>query len=733
MFSVFSFLNMKQVFISKLYIILFLIVLSAQLYMIAVNYKSWKLFSGSTEWLNHTYEVLLESEGVISSLKDIETGSRGYIITGDEFFLNPYNRALPVVTTHISKLRSLTADNHHQHKRVDTLNYLTEKRLDNALQSIILRRSRVFTDNDNMLIKQGKVYMDSIRYVVNQIKAEELVLLSNRKEQNNLIISESKNQFLIVSVFSIVLFTGGFIYIGRNIRESKNSEEELRLLLDSAPDAIVVVNSQGRIELVNKQTERIFGFNRSELIGNNVEVLIPSEFHGKHVRHRTNYFGEPNVRPMGAGLELYGQRKDESRFPVEISLSPIITRKGRMVSAAIRDITDKKIVQQQLQQLNADLELKVMERTAEIADYKYALDESCIVAITDQKGIIKYANNNFCAISKYTEQELIGQDHRIINSGYHSREFIRNIWTTIATGNIWRGELKNKAKDGSFYWVDTTIVPFLNNQGKPYQYVAIRSDITRRKQVEEELQNLNTDLEHQVKTRTEQLVQVNEELEAFTYSVSHDLRAPLRIIDGYGDILLTDYNDKLDEEARRLLNIIMSNARYMGQLIDDLLNLSRLGRKDLLKHRTDMNVLVSEVLSEQRLLSSIHVKIITGDLLPAFCDPQLMKQVWVNLISNAVKYSSKREESVIEIGSFVSNSENIYMIKDNGVGFNMEYSEKLFGVFQRLHKMSEFSGTGVGLAIVKRIINKHEGKVWANAEQDKGATFYFSIPTQEIT
>ncbi len=701
--------------------------------MIYINYRSWELFSSSSSWVNNTYDVLMESEEVVSSLKDIETGSRGYILTGDEVFLNTYNRALPGVTTHIHKLKALTADNEKQHRRVNILNNLAEKRLDNSLQSIILRRTRELTNDDYALIKQGKVYMDSIRYLVNEIKAEELGLLNRRKEDHNLLVYESKQQFMLISVFSIVFFIGGFIYIGRNVRESKQSEEELRHLLDAAPDAIVVVNAQGRIELVNKQTERLFGFNRSELLGNTVEILIPAEFHGKHVRHRTNYFGEPNVRPMGSGFELYGQRKDESRFPVEISLSPLVTRKGRMVSAAIRDITDKKIVQQELQQLNTELELKVMERTAEIADYKYALDESCIVAITDQKGIIKYANSNFCAISKFNDKELIGQDHRIINSGYHSREFIRNIWTTIACGNIWRGELKNKAKDGTFYWVDTTIVPFLNKQGKPYQYVAIRSDITRRKQVEEELQNLNADLELQVKTRTEQLVQVNEELEAFTYSVSHDLRAPLRIIDGYGDILLTDYNDQLDEEARRLLNIIMTNARYMGQLIDDLLNLSKLGRKDLMKYKTDMNVLVSEVISEQRILTSSNVKIIAGDLLPALCDPQLIKQVWVNLISNAVKYSSKREESIIEIGSFVNNSENIYMIKDNGVGFDMEYSGKLFGVFQRLHKMSEFTGTGVGLAIVKRIVNKHEGKVWANAEKDKGATFYFSIPVQEIT
>ena len=346
----------------------------------------------------------------------------------------------------------------------------------------------------------------------------------------------------------------------------------------------------------------------------------------------------------------------------------------------------------------------------EISDYKYALDESCIVAITDQKGIITRVNDNFCKISKYSREELIGQDHRIINSGHHPKEFIRDLWTTIANGKVWRGELKNKAKDGTFYWVDTTIIPFLNKQHKPYQYLAIRADITSRKEAEENILSLN------------------KELESFSYSVSHDLRAPIRSINGYAKMLQEDYASKLDDEAIRLSSQITNYAAKMGHLIDDLLAYSRIGRKELVKNNIDMNNMVAEVFREiltDQKNQAIELKV--THLLPALGDPAVIKQVWVNLISNAVKYTGKKEKPVIEIRSENKANEVVYSVCDNGVGFDMQFADKLFGVFQRLHSEEEFEGTGVGLAIVHRIITKHGGKVWADAGINEGATFYFTL------
>lgn len=501
-----------------------------------------------------------------------------------------------------------------------------------------------------------------------------------------------------------------------------------------------------------------------------------------------------------------------------------------------------------LKTVNEELALRINE----IINYKYALDESSIIAVTDQKGIIKAVNNNFCKISKYSREELIGQDHRIVNSGYHPAEFIRDLWVTIANGKIWQGELKNKAKDGSIYWVDTTIVPFLNNEGKPYEYIAIRSDISERKRGEIEIQKLNRALEQKVKLRTaqldtnieqlkeyqyfflnsndfscianmngyfevvnpqfervlgytekelvenqffefihpddiaatvneaeklkegaitlnfvnryrkkdgtylwfewsvtpnletgkqyaiarditqrknteEQLMAINNELEAFSYSVSHDLRAPLRAVNGYAQILDEDYGTKMDDEAKRLIEAIKYNSTKMGRLIDDLLAFSRLGRKEVQKSIVDMNQLTEGVLSDIDKVLVYNSEIKLGKLHSVYADYSLLHQVMFNLIANAIKYSSKKKKPKVEISSKEVDNEVIFSVKDNGAGFDMQFAHKLFGVFQRLHKASDFEGTGVGLAIVQRVINKHGGRVWVEAEIDKGATFYFTL------
>jgi signal transduction histidine kinase len=237
------------------------------------------------------------------------------------------------------------------------------------------------------------------------------------------------------------------------------------------------------------------------------------------------------------------------------------------------------------------------------------------------------------------------------------------------------------------------------------------------------------ELELRVKERTAQLEVAYHDMEAFSYSVSHDLRAPLRSIIGYSTILKEDYFDTLDQEGKRTLTAIQNSSGRMNVLIDDLLNFSKLGRINIVKSRVNMHEVVQSVVEE--INKSIQHKAsvqIMGQLLSSLCDNSLIRQVWYNLISNAIKYSSKREISMIEISSHSTGDEIVYSVKDNGVGFNMDYVNKLFGFFQRLHKASDFEGTGVGLAIVKQIIQRHGGRVWAEGVENQGATFYFSLP-----
>ena len=330
---------------------------------------------------------------------------------------------------------------------------------------------------------------------------------------------------------------------------------------------------------------------------------------------------------------------------------------------------------------------------------------------------------------------------------------------------IYISEHRLLCKDGTYKWIlDRGKIMTIDSDGKPLRFIGIHTDISERKEAQEEIRKMNEELERKVLERTnelekrghelldneaalmnivedlnlksaelhqstERLQAANRELEAFSYSVSHDLRAPLRAISGFVSILMEDYGKDLDNEGKRICNIIHSNATKMGQLIDDLLSFSRLIRSELHHSKIDMEGMVRIVISEFQSTQDLSQKSFSIQQIPeALGDSNLIKQVWVNLISNAIKYSSKEVNAQINIGAIQKENETTYFIRDNGVGFNMEYSNKLFVVFQRLHGIGEFEGTGVGLAIVQRIINRHGGRVWAEGEVGKGATFYFTLP-----
>ena len=262
-----------------------------------------------------------------------------------------------------------------------------------------------------------------------------------------------------------------------------------------------------------------------------------------------------------------------------------------------------------------------------------------------------------------------------------------------------------------------------------YMAQAANQMVEQQKKTEKEILLLNDSLEQRVKQRTIELKEANKELEAFSYSVSHDLRAPLRAIQGFTTILLEDYQNLLDDEGIRLCNVIQANTLQMGRLIADLLAFSQVGKSALVYTETDMGSLVRSAIDELTAsLDKTRIEVTVSTLPSISCDKALIKQVWMNLISNAIKYSSKKEHSAVEISYKSENSEILFFIKDNGIGFDMQYSDKLFLAFHRLHNIKDYEGSGIGLAIVNRIIQRHGGRVWAEAEIDKGATFYFSLP-----
>lgn len=378
------------------------------------------------------------------------------------------------------------------------------------------------------------------------------------------------------------------LMVNRDITQRKKEQEKFRNLLELAPDAMVIVNRAGWIQLVNAQTEKLFGYSREELIGQQVEILVPHRFQGGHTAHRNQYSREPHARPMDAGLDLYGRRKDGTEFPVEISLSPLGSGEGTLISSAIRDVTERRRAEETLERNRVE----VLRSNAELAA-------------------------------------------------------------------------------------------------------------------------------------------ANKELESFSYSVSHDLRAPLRHIDGFARILKEEHSAELSPDGLRYLERILHGASHMGRLVDDLLNLARIGRKEFTRHKTDLNHVVRQAMTDVPAeASDREIEWHIEPLPEMYCDPGLLRLVFSNLLSNAVKFTRTRKPAVIEVGTRECDGMTSLFVRDNGVGFDLKYADKLFGVFQRLHRQEDFEGTGVGLATVQRIIHRHGGEIRAESQTDQGATFFFTLGPQ---
>ncbi|MES2431783.1 MAG: PAS domain S-box protein [Bacteroidota bacterium] len=1073
-----------------------LLLLSIALVM-AFSISESRKVNTTAKLVTNAQEALFRSEKLYTIISGIETRSRGYLHTGQNAFFEGYNKYKKDLDPAFSDLKNLTDEHFIQQRRIDSLHTLITVRIAFADSLIKIKKNISEEELDKAIIAgNSTAFLYEINNIITRLQDEEKKVLEQREKTNR------RAEVMQYYIFLILIFLVLFLLIIFFVRvkqiaateERKRSEAMFKGLLESAPDAIVIVNSSAEIVLTNRQTEKLFGYDKNELVGQPFKILIPEG----HILQDVNILLDPKEWTNIAGHELSAVKSNGESFVVEISFATFENDKTKLISAAIRDITERKKIQEQLEFLSLQInrsndaiytvdahsKIKSWSRGAELM-YGYSAEEaigkrsndilktsltdeeidkalkeisqkdywsgefkrkiksgeeiyvsSSTSTIRDDKGVItgyvavgyditeqkklrEQVNHLANIVEQSTEAIIsVGFDQRIIswNSGaeklfgYTKDEVIGNIAIgmgltplspteeTIIFGEIletgaWQQEMNFSNKNGELFFAAASanvvkneqgelnsivlivkdlslrkqleeelrksnevleervkirteevyknekrfrallentndviavldedfqriyVSPsservtgwdneymlntpgvnhvhpediaatkaiyneLLNNPGKPvdtlirsmhkdghymwiegvginlfhdenvrgivfnfrdvterienqkriiaseeqfrhsldsmlegvqiidfdWRYIYINDsftkhakytredligftvmekfpgieqteiykvyqrcyneriaihleneflfpdgsmgwfelsfqpvpegifilsiDITERKKAQIEIEKLNEDLEQKVVQRTEQLIAANNDLEAFSYSVSHDLRAPLRGIHGFASILDEDYGSKLDDEAKRLISVIQNNASKMGHLIDDLLAFLRMGRHEILKTKVDSNLMVSEIINELDVKNEKNkVELIIHPLPSIKADANTMKQVWINFISNAVKYSRKAEHPVIEIGSIPDDKNDVFYIKDNGVGFDSQYKNKLFKVFQRLHSLNEFEGTGVGLAIVEKIISKHNGKVWAEAEPDKGATFYFSLP-----
>jgi PAS domain S-box-containing protein len=452
---------------------------------------------------------------------------------------------------------------------------------------------------------------------------------------------------------------------------AKIASQYARSLIEASLDPLVTISVEGKITDVNEASVKVTGEKREKLIGTDF-----SDYFTEPERAREGY-KQVFEKGFVSDYPLTIRHKNGKLTDVLYNASVYKDDKGNVlgVFAAARDVTDQKISEENLR-----------KSLKEISDYKYALDEFSIVAITDQKGIIKHANDNFCKISKYTIDELIGQDHRIINSGYHPKEFIRDLWTTISSGNIWRGDLKNKAKDGTIYWVATTIVPFLDEQGKPYQYVSVRTDITDQKRFATELTEakifaeLATGIAEEAQSKAESATRIAEDAmkakQQFLSNMSHEIRTPMNAIIGFTKVVLK--TDLLPKQKEYLQAIKVSGDALIV-LINDILDLAKVDAGKMTFEQTPFKMassisamlhLFEPKIQEQNLILVKEYDINIPDVLVG--DPVRLNQIVLNLVSNAVKFTTKGTITVsVKLLNEDEEKATIeFVVKDTGIGIN---------------------------------------------------------------
>ena len=523
--------------------------------------------------------------------------------------------------------------------------------------------------------------------------------------------------FLLIFVSGIIIYLLWRQQLVKSERDRRILLQHFDYLVKYANDIIILTDFKGNIYKVNDKAILTYRYSREEMLKLNIIQLRPPETQTEFF-HQLKLLSDKDEHLY----ETIHLRKNGERFPVEVSGRIIDIKDKKYFQGIIRDISERKQVEEALHEREQDL--LCVQQLAHVGSWSYISETSKTIWSEEMFHI--WGLDPIIGVPNYEElRKLIHLDDR--------QRFEDADNNALENGIPYNLELRILCTDKDEHTIISKCKPQLNGQGKVFRLTGTTQDITEQKRVEEVIKNMNIELEQRVEQRTLQLENANKELEAFSYSVSHDLRAPLRNIDGWSLVVLEERYDQLDVQGRQYLNRVRNETQRMGQLIDDLLKLSRVTRTDIKSVEVDLTTIAQDIAARiQEGSNNRRLNFIIQSGIVTVGDPQMLEIALTNLLDNACKFTNKQSLAKIEFGQSVINDKQTFWVRDNGVGFDMAYSKNLFNAFQRLHKQSEFPGSGVGLATVQRIIRCHDGRIWAESKLNQGATFYFTLKEETL-
>jgi PAS domain S-box-containing protein len=666
-----------------------------------IGFRTTRELDDALGWVEHTHETCTQLQGLSVALLEVEAARRGFSLTGEDAELAHFEAAVGQTQSSVVNLRVLTSDNPSQNRRLDDLAPLVRRRVEGLVAAVAARRNNLDRAFERQSTLEGTQESEAIQRAIAVIDAEEQRLLLVRAADARRRSERTSVAIALGTVVGFAILIVVFALLLHEIAARVGGEERLRAwgrIFDHAGWGIATASIDGALELVNPAFAVMHGLAEQELKGRPLVGRVAPEHREATIAALARARSSGHAKLESSHLTQAGARRavavDIARIDGEGTLPPTFV-------INVQDITERKDAERDRDRF-----------------FELSID---LIAVADSGGTFLRVNPSFEAVLGYAPAEITARPFIDFVHPDDRAATIRETQQLAAGARTIGFENRYRCKDGSYCWLEWTAAPDIENG----LLFAIARDATASKAATAEIAALNLQLEERIQAVTA----VNEELETFSYSVSHDLRAPLRSIDGFSQALIEDYAGVLDATAVGYLDRVRAATQRMGQLIDDLLKLSKITRATLERKTTDISAVARSIIKDLRAAEPDRKLVIeVADDLHASADPQLLEIALENLLRNAWKFTSKVAHPHIEVGAHATaEGTQEFFVKDNGAGFDMAYAPKLFGAFQRLHAASDFPGTGIGLATVRRIITRHDGRVWADSRSGKGATFFFTL------